>query len=99
MLVARYAAALGLLVVLGGGGCVTTTYGCPALCPSGNSPAAFDLSCNPTDLTSVVLSGPCATGDTSPSGYLWSRGVSFTSPSPGVCHVELTFATGFTYST
>ncbi|HEY3815899.1 MAG TPA: hypothetical protein VGL81_01950 [Polyangiaceae bacterium] len=88
---------VGVLVVVGGG-CVTATYACPGGCPIGNSPAAFDLSCNQTDLTSVVLSGPCATGDTSPSRYLWSRGVSFTSPSPGVCHVELVFATGFTYS-
>lgn len=102
MLAARCAAALAvplLVVIVGSGGCVTATYACSGLCPAGNSPAAFELSCNPADLTSVVLSGPCATGDTSPSGYLWSRGVSFTSPSPGVCHVELTFATGFTYST
>jgi hypothetical protein len=100
MLVVRCAAALALVAIVGIGGC-TSTYACPGGCPSGNSPAAFDLSCGPTDLTSVILTGPCATGDTDPARYLWDHGagVSFTSPSPGVCHVELIFATGFTYST
>ena len=63
--------------------------------------AIFDLSCGPTDLTSVVISGPCAMGDASPSNHVSgseSQYVSLSSPSPGVCHVELTFATGFTYS-
>jgi hypothetical protein len=61
----------------------------------------LDLACGPTDLTGVTISGPCATGDASPSNYVWgpnSNYVSFTSASPGVCHVELTFATGFIYS-
>jgi hypothetical protein len=97
-----FGAALALLVIIGSGGCVTTTNACPVTCPaSSQSPVGFDLSCGPTDLTSVILSGPCATGDTNPSDYLWNHGagVSFTSPSPGVCHVTLTFGTGFTYST
>lgn len=102
MLPVRCAAAVALLATIGAGGCVTTDHPCPGTCPaSGHSAAAFDLSCGPTDLESVVLSGPCATGDTNPSRYPWNHGagVSFTSPSPGVCHVELIFATGFTYST
>jgi hypothetical protein len=70
-------------------GCVTAAF------------ASFDLSCGPTDLTSVLLSGPCATGDASPSNYVDMHDttlLSVGSPSPGVCHVELTFATGFDYS-
>jgi hypothetical protein len=68
---------------------------------NGGTDAIFDLSCGPTDLTSVVISGPCATGDASLSNHVSgseSQYVSLSSPSPGVCHVELTFATGFTYS-
>jgi hypothetical protein len=63
--------------------------------------ATFNLSCSPNDLTSVVATGPCADPDASLSWYTgketqWAVGV--VSPSPGVCHIELTFATGFTYS-
>jgi hypothetical protein len=97
MLVARCAAALGLLVVLGGG--CSPTGDCSGGCAIGD--ATFVLSCDSTDLTSVLLSGPCATGDASPSNYFFGSYTSFVhvvSPSPGVCHVELTFATGFTYS-
>jgi hypothetical protein len=50
----------------------------------------------------VALSGSCSNGDSSPSGYLFgSEGASLaiTSSAPGDCHVALTFATGFTYST
>jgi hypothetical protein len=67
--------------------------------PALASSAIFDLSCAATDLTSVTLSGPCATGDASPSNYLSGQGVEVSSPTPGTCHVALTFATGFTYST
>jgi hypothetical protein len=124
MLVARPAAALGLLIVLGGcsetkGGSVFSGDGLPddsgnevgqagddsegcalgLFCNDDGTDAIFDLSCGATDLTSVVLSGPCATGDASPSNYLdGGSSVIISSPSPGVCHVELTFATGFTYS-
>ncbi len=57
------------------------------------------------DVTSIVLTGPCATGDANPpnySGYtspFRQAGVSFQSPSPGLCHVELNFTSGFIYST
>jgi len=96
----RCTAALGPLVAF----CVgcSTDYGCPAnSCSAGVSPI-FNMSCGPTDLTSVTLSGPCATGDASPSNYVWGYHGMFLgieSSQPGVCHVELTFATGFTYST
>jgi hypothetical protein len=63
--------------------------------------ATFDLSCSPNDLTSVVASGPCAIPDASLEQYTgpateWFVAVG--SPSPGECHIVLTFATGFTYS-
>jgi hypothetical protein len=99
MSVARCAAALGLLVVLGGG------CGKPGECgflPYSSPPptsAIFDLSCVATDLVTVALSGVCATGDASPSNYLSGQSVEISSQTPGVCHVELMFATGFTYST
>jgi hypothetical protein len=70
-------------------------------CGTTVTPAKFELSCGSTDLTSVVVAGPCATGDASPSGYLsGSDGqyVLLSSWSPGVCSVALMFATGFTYS-
>lgn len=74
---------------------------CPITC-IGAGGATFRLACGPSDLTSVALSGPCATGDANPANYIWGHDdelLEFSSPSPGVCHVELTFATGFTYST
>lgn len=63
---------------------------------------AFLLACNPNDLTRVVVTGPCADPDASLESYTgaatkWMVGVF--SPSPGVCHIELQFATGFTYAT
>ena len=73
---------------------------CADGCISSTS-VTFNLSCGPTDLTSVVLSGPCSTLDAGPGNYLvgsTGRSLEFTSPSPGLCHVVLTFATGFTYS-
>jgi hypothetical protein len=98
MLAGRSTAALGLLVVVGSGCASRASCGFePAPIPLPTS-AIFDLSCGATDLTSVALSGPCATGDASPSNYLSGQSVEVSSPTPGVCHVDLTFATGFTYS-
>lgn len=61
----------------------------------------FELSCAPTDLASISVSGPCATGDASnsqePLGPTGTA-VGVASPSPGVCHVVLLFATGFRYA-
>jgi hypothetical protein len=71
--------------------------------------ASFCMSCamdlfTVTDLTGVTLSGPCAMGDGALGNYTLGPPfetpcISVGSPSPGVCHVELNFATGFTYST
>jgi hypothetical protein len=65
----------------------------------GGRPATFNLSCIPGDLTSVVASGPCSM-DAGSDSYpgVGSSAVGVSSPSPGVCHIVLTFATGFTYS-
>jgi hypothetical protein len=53
-------------------------------------------------MTNVAVSGPCATGDAALPYSLDSfnpQNLYVGSLSPGICHVELTFATGFTYST
>jgi len=73
---------------------------CPGSCPI-NQPAIFHLSCGPTDLSSVALSGPCAVADSSPSNYVFGATdmeLAIRSPSAGQCHVTLMFANGFTYS-
>jgi hypothetical protein len=95
-------AALALAVLLGvvlavlGQGC-SSTQACCTSCPA-PEPAAFQLACSSTDLKSVVATGPCATPDASLSSYIGNGAVYVQSQSAGVCHVELTFATGFTYS-
>jgi hypothetical protein len=85
------------LLVIGGIGC--NHYDCSAVC-AGNEPATFHLSCGLTTLTSVALSGVCAI-DAGPSNDVVSSvraAVYISSPSPGDCHVVLTFATGFAYA-
>ena|SRR5579863_7586584 len=99
MMTVRCAVALSLLVAFGGVGCGQKS--CPPETCAANELATFDLSCVPTNLTSVALSGACATDDASPANYVFgpnSAYLRFGSPHPGVCHVELTFATGFRYS-
>ena len=60
--------------------------------------ASFELTCGSTDLTSVAVSGPCET-DAGPAFTVYPGEISIaSSPTPGVCHVELTFATGLTYT-
>lgn len=74
---------------------------CPLLCITGGL-AELDLSCAHADLESVVVTGPCAEGDANPDNYLDRSNTEYLflgSPSPGVCHVQLEFGTGFTYST
>jgi hypothetical protein len=59
----------------------------------------FNLACVPNDLTAATVSGPCA-GNTGGdlTEYVKGRGqLLFVSPTEGVCHLELTFASGFTY--
>ena len=90
---------LALLLVLGVG-CTSGPPACPGFC-SENTPATFTLTCSPTDLMDVSISGPCFGADAAPSTNLphaSSTSVQIGSPTPGVCHVTLTFASGFTYS-
>jgi hypothetical protein len=74
---------------------------CPIAC-IGAGVASLELACGPSDLASVTLSGSCAEGDSSQGSYATSGDdvwIGNADETPGVCHVELTFATGFTYST
>ncbi len=96
MLVARTAAAMAILVVLGAG--CGEGHACSNF-ETANQFAEFRLSCAPTDLTSMSVSGPCAGADASISDPTASASLAISSPSPGVCRVTLTFATGFTYAT
>lgn len=96
-MLARCASAV--LFVLGVG-CTPGPPACPGFC-SENRPATFILTCAPTDVTSVSLSGPCSGADGGSSTYVpdsSSASVQVGSASPGVCHVTIMFSTGFTYS-
>jgi hypothetical protein len=67
--------------------------------PGATESATFNLSCAAADLTNVAVTGPCAGSFPHPSTDVPENSLNIYSPSSGVCHVELTFATGFTYST
>jgi hypothetical protein len=95
-LLERWVAALGLLASLASGGC-SHRDACGSI-PDPPTKAIFEPSCGVADLVAVDLSGPCATGDASTPSYVSGENVDIGSPSPGVCHVQLTFGTGFTYS-
>ncbi len=60
-------------------------------------PAFFNFSCGSDDLKSLVATGPCAP-DGGLSAYVGNGFATVQAQSPGVCRIELTFATGFTYS-
>ncbi len=70
------------------------------------TPATFELACAPTDLTTVNVSGPCSGNNllSDPANY-YGNGegglgtLEVGSQVAGLCHVELTFASGFVYST
>jgi len=89
-----------LLLLLLGVGCQSQRPACPGFCTE-DQPAIFIPSCSPSDLTSVTATGPCSFGDASASNDLLDAAgtsIQIGSPTPGVCHIVLTFATGFTYS-
>jgi hypothetical protein len=78
----------------------TVTYACPDSCIQA-AYATFELACSPNDLTSVVATGPCAVQDAGLSYFTggtseWTVAVG--SAEAGACHVQLEFATGFTYA-
>lgn len=95
-LLARGFAALGLLAALASGGC-SHRDACGVI-PDPPTKAIFEPSCGVADLVAVDVSGPCATGDASTPSHAYGEWVEIASPSAGVCHVQLTFTTGFTYS-
>jgi hypothetical protein len=105
MRLARCAAALSVLALLsacdsGSSGDGGGHSACPGACASAVF-ATFYLSCNPSDLVRVDATGPCANPDASLSWYTGTPAtgsVSVQSSAPGVCHITLVFATGFTYS-
>jgi hypothetical protein len=84
-------AVCGLLVV------ACNTSPCTSLPCSILSPANFQASCYPNDLVAVTTTGPCTT-DAGLIGFVNVEPAVFAT-SPGTCHIVLTFATGFTYST
>lgn len=92
-----HSAVCGLLLLVGWG---CSGRPCSGGCPTAGI-ASFDLACGPADLVRVALSGPCSNEDTNPSSYLLGptgRFLVVSSRSAGVCHVTLTFGTGFVYS-
>jgi hypothetical protein len=86
---------------------------CPGVC-GGATEVVVDLSCAPASVTSATLSGPCSPDATTGGSWPGHRGficsdkgvtpfvdcseVFFETSGPGVCHVEIDFADGFTYS-
>jgi hypothetical protein len=67
--------------------------------PESLTTAVLMLSCPPTDLVSIQVSGPCNAGDGGLSSYVRGAQVLVASPIPGQCTVVLTFAGGFIYRT
>ena len=101
----RFAYALAIVALVGG--VVAAVHGCSSSqdccgsCPA-DEPAIFHLSCTSSDLTGVETTGPCERDAglslTRGDDAAWVGTVFVQGQSPGVCHVKLTFATGFTYS-
>jgi hypothetical protein len=107
MLLARSAATLGLLVVLGGGagGCGHGQCSCPSP-PQG---ATINLGCVPVEPPVVKTTGPCSVCPTALANGQIPEGSGCAVPAnvnyivllangAGTCHVELTFASGATSS-
>jgi len=69
-------------------------------CEPGAAPAFLDLSCTPTDLQALAVSGACAAVDQPPQGQplRFLKQLSVLSQA-GDCHVTLTFSSGFVFST
>jgi len=107
MLVVRCAAALGLLVVLGGSGC--SQNGACNCAPPGNT-AVIHLGCVPIEPPVVKTTGPCAVcpgvlaNGSIPDGITCgavagpSQNITLIANGAGTCHVELTFGSGATSS-
>ncbi len=72
--------------------------GCSVSCPGQSGGALFDLSCTPTNLAEVTVTGVCASRDAGSPYYVEERGVWIYSLRAGACHVALRFSSGFTYA-
>lgn len=93
-------ALLGCVILMLAGCDVGNTHDCPFTCISSLG-TSFDLACDPNDLVSVLVTGPCAIPDASVASYTFPhsrRYVLIGAGSPGVCHVQLVFANGYTFS-
>jgi hypothetical protein len=93
----RVLAILAAFAVVFGGCSLKSDSICCGACPD-SRPAVFNLPCSATNLQRVVATGPCATPEASTASYMGNDAVFVRSQAPGLCHIELTFATGFTYS-
>ncbi len=96
-----------LFVVLAGG--CSVSHPCPNTFID-DVPVTLNLSTCAANITNLTLSGACSSADASPSQAVgdpfapnWVQitgtSVKIVSPSPGNCHITLTFASGSTYST
>jgi hypothetical protein len=77
-------------------GACSVDQACCGACPEGE-PAVFELSCASTDLQGVTLTGPCAGRDEAADYTLGDGKVYVWGATGGACHVELAFASGFTF--
>jgi hypothetical protein len=79
-------------------GSCTSSTDCCGSCPASQG-AVFQLTCDETDLKTVTVTGPCRTPDGGSSFAMGNGIVVVDSQGAGVCHVELTFETGFAFAT
>jgi hypothetical protein len=56
------------------------------------------MSCSSTSLTTVQLSGACASGETVPSPSSGAKYFWISSSAAGSCHYDLVFANGYEYA-
>jgi hypothetical protein len=80
------------------GSCTSSSVPCCDACP-GSQRAVFQLTCDETDLKTVTVTGPCRTPDGGSSFAMGNGIVAIDSEDAGVCHVQLTFETGFAFTT
>jgi hypothetical protein len=96
---ARGARVLATVIFSTAAAACTTTRPCADVCIE-SATAVIQLSCDPTDLTSATVTGPCARDAGVQSLRIFPGGSLYVgSPTGGVCHVSLAFASGFTYET
>ena len=95
------AIAAGLLTVVGvcvSLGACGSSSSCCGSCDA-SEPAAIDLSCAPSDLARVTISGPCnSTFDADGAGAFTEKTLFVYGEKEGSCHVTLTFASGFVHA-